>query len=207
MLENSRPLLIGITGNIGSGKSSFCAYLEALGYRLLYADRLAQSHLYDLKDLWVQRWGKRILEGDQLNRAAIAEIVFDNPDERQWLNSQLHPLVLQDFQHEVEHSKEQYLFFEIPLLFEAGLEQCFDYLVLVCATQEAVLQRIMERDKSSEADILKRLRTQMPDSEKAARVDLIIDNSFSVDELYRHARYLAAKITGIPHRVVSPFNA
>jgi len=198
-----RPLLIGISGNIGSGKSSFCALLESSGLRVVYADRVAEKHLFDLQDVWVQRWGRGILSNGVPDKKKIAAIVFDNEEERSYLNQRIHRLVLQDFQRSVETCNETVLCFEIPLLYEVGLQDCFDYLVLISVRRDIALRRIAMRDKSSESEILKRLEAQMPDERKHA--DLMIDNSGSRAELEAQASRFIISIASLSYRTVRPF--
>jgi dephospho-CoA kinase len=198
-----RPLLIGISGNIGSGKSSFCALLESSGLRVVYADRVAEKHLFDLQDVWVQRWGRGILSDGVPDKKKIASIVFDNQEERSYLNQRIHSLVLQDFQHSVETCDEAVLCFEIPLLYEVGLQDCFDYQVLISVRRDIALRRIAKRDKSSESEIIKRLEAQMPDDRKHA--DLMIDNSGSRAELEAQASRFIISIASLSYRTVRPF--
>lgn len=206
MLANKRPYLIGITGNIGSGKSTFCRELERRGQRVIYADAVAEKYLMLLRELWVKRWGTDILDRGALDKAKIADIIFDQPAERHYLNSEIHPLVLQDFQSIVEQSGEARVYFEIPLLFETNLANCFDFIILIMAKQEIVMQRIMERDHSSYADIQKRLAAQMPDELKASQVDLVIDNSGNIDELRKKVQSFLDRLNTLRFKAVKPFN-
>ena len=198
-----RPLLIGISGNIGSGKSSFCALLESFGMRVIYADKVAEKYLYDLQDVWVQRWGSGILSGGVPDKKKIASIVFDNEDERSYLNQRIHSLVLEDFQRSVETCEKDVLCFEIPLLYEVGLQDCFDYLVLISVWRDIALRRIARRDKSSDSEIIKRLEAQMPDEGKHA--DLKIDNSGSRAKLEAQASSFIKSIPSLSYRTLRPF--
>ncbi|HQQ67553.1 MAG TPA: dephospho-CoA kinase [Candidatus Cloacimonadota bacterium] len=198
-----RPLLIGITGNIGSGKSSFCELLESSGLRVIYADRVAEKYLFELQDVWVQRWGRGILSAGIPDKKKIAAIVFDHEEERAYLNQKVHSLVLQDFQRSVETREEAVLCFEIPLLYEVGLQDCFDYLVLISVRRDIALSRIATRDKISESEIIKRLEAQMSDEGKHA--DLMIDNSGNRAELEAQARSLITSIATLSYRTVRPF--
>lgn len=205
MLGN-RATLIGITGNIGSGKSTFCKYLEGFGYKVIYADILANAHLNTLKNELVARWGERILENAVLSKKAIAQIVFANPTERIWLNSQIHPLVLQDFQMEAASHTGGVLYFEIPLLFEEGLQDAFDLVVLISSNMPNRLERVQKRDKSDAEDIRKRLQAQIPDAQKKERADYIISNNGSLAELQEEARRLIELAAKLPHRLLKPFS-
>jgi len=207
MPESKRPLLIGITGNIGSGKSSICRVIEQHGYSVIYADIIADKFLQTMTDTWVQRWGSDILSAGKADRAKIAAIVFQNPVERDFLNAQIHPQVLQEFQRIIEGSASSQLFFEIPLLFEAGFQDSFDYLILIKAEREAVLRRVKERDGADYEATLKRLAAQIPDSKKEDQVDLVIDNSGSFENSCDQVRLFLDGLSRIPMRDVKPMIA
>ena len=185
MPQSNAPLLIGITGNIGSGKSLVSSLIASQGYRLISADPIAKIVLDD-PDLQVhlaEIWGAELLTHGKIDRQALAKLVFSHPDKLIYLNSLIHPRVLELFDRIVFESTDLKLFFEIPLLFEAGLESCFDAIVLVTAPQDQKLDWLIKRDSSNREQILARLRAQMPDSEKLARVDYILENNGSIDEL------------------------
>ena len=202
-----RPLLIGITGNIGSGKSSFIQFILQQGYYVLFADTIAKQKLDDpdVKAILAKRWGDGILSDGAINHHKIAEIVFKQDHEREYLNSLIHPLVLQDFQDIVATSQEQYLIFEIPLLFEAGLQACFDFICLITASEETRIQRLKERNPHDLDNQIRRLKAQLPESQKLALADLVIDNSGSLSELEARARNFCTMIRRIPRRDVKAF--
>lgn len=202
-----RPLLIGITGNIGSGKSSFIKFILQQGYRVLFADTIAKQKLDDpdVKAILAKRWGDGILSDGAISHHKIAEIVFKQDHEREYLNSLIHPLVLQDFQDIVATSQERYLIFEIPLLFEAGLQACFDFICLITASEETRIQRLKERNPHDLDNQIRRLKAQLPESQKLALADLVIDNSGSLSELEARARNFCTMIPNIPRRDVKAF--
>ncbi|MCB5270242.1 MAG: dephospho-CoA kinase [Candidatus Cloacimonetes bacterium] len=196
-MPQNKPFAIAITGNIGSGKSSFCNYLRQYGQRVLSADDVANEILFDLPELWRQRWGDRVFCDGRLDKQAISEIVFHDEKELEYLNSEIHPRVRQRFTEELIKSDEDALYFEIPLLFEAGLEAYFDYLVLVTAPRSVVLKRLEERNPGQLENLKLRLDKQLPDAEKAARVDLVIDNSQDLSQLKNEAKKLIENIPNI----------
>lgn len=202
----NKALLIGITGNIGSGKSSFCKFLEAEGKRIIYADDTAHKYFLKQKDNFVQRWGAGILEGGLVSRERIARIVFQNKEELDWLNSQIHPPVLKEFQEIAESSREAYLFFEIPLLFEAGLHECFDLIVMVKADVSTIIRRVMQRDNATRLEVIQRLKNQFPDNLKEKMSDRIIANNGSRMELKAAAKTLLKDIRELkPRNTKKPF--
>jgi dephospho-CoA kinase len=204
MPASKRPLLIGITGNIGSGKSTICKVLEEHGYTVIYADKIAAKYLQSMTDTWVERWGSSILSGGEPDHAKISRIVFAHPQERNFLNAQIHPRVLHEFQCIIDNSDSAQLFFEIPLLFEAELQDSFDYLILITAKRDVVLQRVKQRDKAEYEATLKRLAAQMPDSQKENRVDLVIDNSGSIEASQAQISEFLEGVSRIPFRTVKP---
>lgn len=213
MQLNNRPLLIGITGNIGSGKSSFCNYLAANGLRIISADVLANQHLEDkdIQSALVTRYSPDILTTSvrdknvlTINRKLLADKVFISETETNYLNSLIHPLVLQDFQQIAEQSQEKVLCFEVPLLFEANLQDCFDYLILVSASKEMRLDRL-EKKGEDRIKAEKRMMHQIPDSKKRNWVDLVIENDSDLDSLHKAANSFTTQISGIRNREVRSF--
>ena len=213
MQLNNRPLLIGITGNIGSGKSSFCNYLAANGLRIISADVLANQHLEDkdIQSALVTRYSPDILTTSvrdknvlTINRKLLADKVFISETETNYLNSLIRPLVLQDFQQIAEQSQEKVLCFEVPLLFEANLQDCFDYLILISASKEKRLDRLEKKgEEKSKAE--KRIMHQIPDINKRNLVDLVIENNNDIDALHKAADNFANHISEIKLKEVRPF--
>ena len=196
-MPQSRPFSIAITGNIGSGKSSFCNYLRQAGQKVWSADDIANEVLFALPDLWRARWGDKVFCDGMVDKQAISDIVFHDAKELEYLNSEIHPRVMQRFTEELIKSDEDVLCIEIPLLFEAHLEGHFDYLVLVTAPRSVVLKRLEERNPGQLENLKLRLDSQTPDAEKAAKVDLVIDNSQDLPHLKNEAKKLIENIPNI----------
>ena len=203
----SQPILIGITGNIGSGKTTFCNLLEEKGFKVIYADEIAQQQLNQpdtLKTL-IKRWGKGIVKNGQPQRDKIAEIVFNNKSELDFLNSIVHPKTLSALQQIVDNSTEKYLFFEIPLLFEAGLELCFDYIILIRAPREVRINRLLQKGKETREQIEARINAQIDDQDKIPLCDLVIDNSNDLTELNNQLNSLLSTLKDIKPKEKIPF--
>ncbi|HOH82370.1 MAG TPA: dephospho-CoA kinase [Candidatus Syntrophosphaera thermopropionivorans] len=204
----SQPILIGITGNIGSGKTTFCNLLEEQGFKVIYADEIAQQQLNQpdtLKTL-IKRWGKGIVKNGQPQRDKIAEIVFNNKSELDFLNSIVHPKTLSALQQIVDNSTEKYLFFEIPLLFEAGLELCFDYIILIRAPREVRINRLLQKGKETREQIEARINAQIDDQDKIPLCDLVIDNSNDLTELNNQLNSLLSTLKDIKPKEKIPFS-
>lgn len=187
-VTRQRPVLVGVTGGIGAGKSTVVAEFVKHGALQFSADTVVHE-LYrsaDVRDAVVARWGDRVLISDgpdagEVDRAAIAAIVFPDPAERRWLEGLLHPLVAREwlrFVHEAQNDAEGHpgiIVAEVPLLFEASLEDRYDAIVLVTAPQDLRVIRVGER-ASGGTYFEDRVAAQLSDDEKALRADHVIVN-------------------------------
>ena len=209
MPQNKRPLLIGITGNIGSGKTTFANIISEQGYAVISADRVAkdQLELPEVLQILVERWGEKILSAGQTDHAKIASIVFKQPTELAFLNSIVHPRVLKEFSRLCAASTASILFFEVPLLFEAGLPKGFDYIILITTGAYTREQRLIARDKSSPEEIRERLSNQEDDSDKQSKVDFVIYNDADLAALRKRSLRFLSGIDKIPHRKTVPFHS
>lgn len=207
MMPDPRPLIIGITGNIGSGKTAFCRYLEDSGTRVFYADTLAKEVLHSapVTAALIERWGREVAPDGVPLPKVISERVFGKPEELAYLNSLVHPGTLQRMQELVDACTNASIIFEVPLLFEAGLQDGFDYLLLIMAPYEQIKQRLIERDGLNEEAIEKRLQSQIPDSEKAKDCDLVIYNNADLPALQHQAQAFIHQIPLINQRHTRSF--
>lgn len=178
---------IALTGGIGTGKSTTIKILESQGYHILDADKIAHQLLQEHRFEIAQHFGSEILEKDILNRKKLGTIVFQNTNELKWLEDFLHPLIhecMLQKAYELEKNYQAY-FLDIPLFFEVGGKKCYPVskVVLVYAPRALQIERLLERDKLKEAEILQRLACQMDIEQKRAMSDYIIDNSSSLKDL------------------------
>ncbi len=178
---------IALTGGIGTGKSTTIKILESQGYHILDADKIAHQLLQEHRFEIAQHFGSDILEKDILNRKKLGVIVFQNANELRWLEDFLHPLIRECMlqkAYELEKNHQAY-FLDIPLFFEVGGKKCYPVskVVLVYAPRVLQIERLLERDKLKEAEILQRLACQMDIEQKCAMSDYIIDNSSSLKDL------------------------
>lgn len=206
MRPSKRPLIIAITGNIGTGKSSVCSLIEQQ-FTVVYADEVAKTILESqhCKDILSQKWGSHIFIDGQIDRVAIAKIVFHDPHELDFLNNLIHPLVLAIFETFVENSTDPAIFFEIPLLFEANLAACCDFIVLVTANRETRIQRLLERDHTDVESITAKIDSQIDDSLKVHAVDFVILNNGTPDELVQSVSNMLALALQCPLKPVKLF--
>jgi dephospho-CoA kinase len=201
MKPSKRPLLIAVTGTIGSGKTTVCKIIER-EFSVYYADKLSHQVLNEASTsvLLQQRWGRSIIKNGLPDHKAIAGIVFDDKTELEYLNSVIHPKVLVLMNEIICHSLDKYLFFEIPLLFENHLEACFDYNLLVMSKDENIIHRLLLPNDLNEADIHKRIDNQMPIAQKIVLADYIIQNDGSESELEEQVLTWVNTINLIRHK-------
>ncbi|GAA6784829.1 dephospho-CoA kinase [Helicobacter pylori] len=178
---------IALTGGIGTGKSITIKILESQGYQILDADKIAHQLLQEHRFEIAQHFGSDILEKGILNRKKLGAIVFQNANELKWLEDFLHPLIRECMlqkAYELEKNYQAY-FLDIPLFFEVGGKKCYPVskVVLVYAPRVLQIERLLERDKLKEAEILQRLACQMDIEQKRVLSDYIIDNSSSLKDL------------------------
>ncbi|EPZ95150.1 dephospho-CoA kinase [Helicobacter pylori] len=178
---------IALTGGIGTGKSTTIKILESQGYQILDADKIAHQLLQEHRFKIAQHFGSDILEKGILNRKKLGAIVFQNANELKWLEDFLHPLIRECMlkkAYELEKNHQTY-FLDIPLFFEVGGKKCYPVskVVLIYAPKALQIERLLERDKLKEAEILQRLACQMDIEQKRAMSDYIIDNSSGLKDL------------------------
>lgn len=175
---------IGITGGIGSGKTTVCKVFELLGIPVFYADSIAKSIMHtdaELKDQIIRVFGKdSYSENGDLDRAYISSIVFKDEAELQKLNSLVHPAVFRAFDLWVsEQVNVPYVMKEAALLFESDSYKMCDQTILVLAPEEIRIARVTERDKISEDEVKLRMKKQWPDAEKQKLANYILRNDES----------------------------
>lgn len=181
--------LIGITGGIGTGKSTITNYLQTRYHLpILDADIYAREAVAVGSPILAairQRYGDDILGSDgSLDRPKLGAIIFNNPTERQWLESQIHPYVRSCFDREISRLKpDATAVLAIPLLFEAKITDLVTEIWVVSCDLTTQLQRVMMRDRLDESAARQRIASQMPLAEKMALADVNLDNSTTLDNL------------------------
>jgi dephospho-CoA kinase len=179
-MSKPRQIIVGITGGIGSGKTTVCRIFESLGLPVFYADAEAKM-LYQL-DFQLQQqvedsFGPGIFVGGKLQKEKLAEIVFKNPEKLQQLNQLIHPAVGRRFETwRNSQSQSPYLLKEAAILIESGAYKACDKVILVTAPTEVRLSRVVNRDGVTEAMVKERMERQMSDDEKKRFADFIVTN-------------------------------
>lgn len=188
-------LIIGLTGSIGTGKSTIANKFRDLDIPVVDADLIAREVVEPGKDAYqdiVATFGKEILQNDKtLDRKALGNIVFNNEAKRKQLNAIIHPAIRKEMVRQrdewVRNGKECVVL-DIPLLYESGLTHFVDKVIVVYVDPETQLQRIMDRDQSTEEEAKSRINSQIAVSEKAKKADAVIDNNRSKEESYRQLK-------------------
>lgn len=188
-------LRVGLTGNVAAGKSSVARVWRSLGATVVDADELARRAVEPGSAAYrriVEAWGPEVVgEDGALDRAALRRIVFDDPEARARLEEIVHPAVealREEEYRRAEERGERMVVADIPLLFEVGLADEFDVLVLVDAPAQVRLVR-MVRDRGLDPDEAgKMILAQMPSELKRARADVVIENAGPVEALEARAR-------------------
>ncbi|WP_446370055.1 dephospho-CoA kinase [Coleofasciculus sp. G3-WIS-01] len=188
MSESILNRIIGLTGGIGTGKTTVSNYLaDTYQLPILDADIYARDAVQPGSPILsriIARYGCDVqLPDGTLNRKRLGEIVFPHPGERQWLEQQIHPYVRDRIKSQLTTSESPTVVLVIPLLFEANMTDLVTEIWVVSCPQEQQIQRIRERDRLSVAQAQSRLDSQLPLAEKVARADVVLDNSYTRDSL------------------------
>jgi dephospho-CoA kinase len=174
-------MTIGITGGIGSGKSTLSDKLRKAGLAVYDTDvaaRRLQNENAEIRQQITALFGNEAYTDNVLNRKYIAGIVFTHPELLRQLNAIVHPAVRADFKAWAQqHNNQQIIFLECAILFEGEFQQFVDKIILITAPQSVRVQRVMQRNNISENEVIARINNQLPDSVMAAKSDIIIDTS------------------------------
>jgi len=172
-------LKIGITGGIGSGKTTVCQVFSTLGIPVFYADDAAKylmEHDEALIDKIKALFGNDIYQDNKLNRTKVSALVFKEPEKLQALNALVHPATVQYAKEWFLSQHAPYAIKEAAIFFESGTNKDIDLMIGVSAPKELRIQRAIQRSQASREDILNRMAQQMDEDEKMKRCDFVIFN-------------------------------
>ena len=200
-------LVLGLTGSIASGKSSIAAMFADLGATVVSADQLAREVVAPgsatLQAL-VEAFGPSLVDAAGiLDREALAQRVFDDPQARARLNAITHPAIARLAEARLRELRTRHVplvIYEAPLLFEAGAAQRVDLVLTVMLDPVVLRQRLAGRDHLAPAEMQARIDAQWPQAEKIARADFVIDNSGSLAETRRQVAALYQHLLSLPPR-------
>ncbi|HHU17595.1 MAG: dephospho-CoA kinase [Anaerovoracaceae bacterium] len=208
--------IIGLTGGIGSGKSTVTDYLISKGFHVLDADKVAREIVMPGSEMLIQlssNFGKGILNEDgSLNRKKLGSIVFNDPEKKKKLDELMHTRILEIIHERIVLLREEYensaeiaiksdegkkrkvIFIDAPLLFETGLDKSVSETWVIDVDDETRIKRIMKRDGLSRDEIVMRINTQMTRDEKKKRADVLLDNTGDLEKLYSQIDQLLESI-------------
>lgn len=172
--------IIGLTGGIGSGKSTIAGFFTEMGIPVYIADDRAKKVMQseNIVQQIKATFGNTLFENEILNRAKLAEIVFNNTNKLAALNAIVHPAVKEDFKLWLqEHKNYQYVVYEAAILFESGRYKDFDVIITVTAPEETRIERVIKRDNTTREQVLSRMKMQWNDEKRISLSNFVINNS------------------------------
>lgn len=183
--------IIGLTGGIGSGKSTVAKEFSTLGVPCYIADQAAKKLMTQdkfLKQKIITLFGEEAYLEGQLNRTRIGQIVFNAPEKLKVLNSLVHPAVAKDFKQWLVKQNHPYVIKEVAILFETGGHEMVDKTLLITAPKELRISRVIDRDNTTREAVLSRIASQWEDDKRRPLADYIIENkTWSVTQKATHA--------------------
>ena len=191
-------VVIGVTGGVGTGKSTVAKMFEALGAVVLDADQLAHEAMEPKRLAWrrvAETFGPKVLNEDQtINRRALARIVFADPEARRRLEAIIHPQVLRRIKQALHHLRSMRsvpaVVLDVPLLVEAGAQELVDVLLVVVAPPEVQRERLTKQYGWTVEEVTERINAQMELSAKAALADYVVDNADGLERTRKQVRQL-----------------
>jgi len=193
--------IVGLTGGIGSGKSTVARMFEELGVPVYYSDDEAKNLMNtsdQIKEGLIAVFGQKSFENGKLNRSYIASLVFNSEEKLKKLNSIVHPEVKRNFKKWILDQSASYVIQENPLIFENNSQDDFDVVITVTAPKKTRIQRVMERDGLSENQVLARVNNQLEDQLKINASHFVITNESLNDTKLQVKRINEAILTQIP---------
>ena len=175
---------VGVTGGIGSGKSTVCRLFSQKGVAVYDSDAAAKRLMQEddgLRERLIGRFGPETFRDGRLDRAYLAGVVFDDSQALAELNALVHPVVMRDFDAWAARQEGDYVILESAILFEAGLEECVDKTVAVLAPRELRIERTCRRDKCQPEHVGRRIAAQLDDDTLSRRADYVVVNIFEED--------------------------
>lgn len=197
--HGSQPALIGLTGGIGSGKSTVASMFSSLGIPVLDLDMVGQKLTIsnpEVLAVLVKAFGRKILDGEQLNRKRLADICFSSREKTKQLNDILHPLIWQEMAGWTEEQKAAYVIIEASVLIESGGCDRMDATIVVMADLAVRKLRVLSRGAQTAASFEKIVKMQCSDEKRERHVDFIIHNDGTIEALKEEIERLHGLLTG-----------
>lgn len=185
-------MVVGLTGGIGSGKSTIAKAFAALGIAVFNSDEQAKALIAtdtQVKERIIAAFGEEAYQNGEYNRAYIAQIVFNNSEKLAILNGIVHPALAEYFKQWAKEQTSPYVLKEAAILFESGSYKDCDYIITVTAPEEVRIARVMARDHCTEAQVRARMAQQWTDAQRIALSDAVIEN-INLEETEKRVREL-----------------
>ncbi|MFK0572163.1 dephospho-CoA kinase [Endozoicomonas sp.] len=184
---SQRPLTIGVTGGIGCGKTAVTDYFASKGITIVDADIAARVVVEAGKPALVeieQRYGSDILISGSLDRKKLRTIIFDDANEREWLEKLLHPLIREQIIHELNNAESIYAVLVSPLILETNQHELVDRVLVVDVPEKVQIERTMARDNMTEEQTRQIINSQIQREQRVAKADDVVDNTGSLEQLH-----------------------
>jgi dephospho-CoA kinase len=193
---------VAVTGSIGSGKSTFCNFITEAGFNVIKVDDISKKILKEDEDVRkkvIKEFGKESFINKEINKKFLAEKIFSDPVNVARINSVLHPEVKREVEQLIQEElkKNDLVFVEAALIYEAEMENMFDYVVLITAVSSVREKRIVTSGKLNNEEFRKRDENQIKDEEKKKRADFIFENNGKTKELKQKANLLIKILEGL----------
>lgn len=198
MISSAAMILVGLTGGIATGKSTVAGLFKRCGATVIDADALAREVVRPGKPAWreiVRIFGKAALNTNRtLNRQALGAIVFGHPTKLRCLENIIHPRVAREQARLTKQAARMdpraIVIYDVPLLFEAGIDKRVDKTIVVTADRETQIARLKQRNGLSRAEAIRRIKTQMPLAHKRRRADYLLNGTLPLPQLKKQVRLL-----------------
>ena len=176
--------LFGITGGIGSGKSTVAHALEQAGYNVYYTDREAQRIMHHNPDVIKQiqtLFGNDIYVMDKIDKNKLAQLIFNNTQLKNKLNNVVHPAVINDIIRWADTQQNNFAFVESAIIFESGINNICTAVICITAQQELRIQRTMKRDNCTREQVIQRINNQISEQERIQKADFVANNDNNIE--------------------------
>ena len=196
-MKNTRPKIIGLTGGIGSGKTTVAKFFQEMGFPLYNSDERAK-YIQNTNPKVIQEvktlFGEQAYTAEGLNRSFIASQIFNNKTKLQQLNKIVHPAVFNDFEEWIAQQQTPFVIKEAAILIESGSYKDCDLIITVIADKDVKINRVIQRDNITKEQVLARINNQLSDDERSSFSDYIINNSKDLNYLYNQVEKISKQI-------------
>jgi dephospho-CoA kinase len=205
--SHAHPMVVGLTGGIGSGKSTVSRMFAELGTEVIDADLVSREILAPGSTAWnevMHHFGERVRATDgSLDRGQLRAVIFADPEEKRWLEGTLHPLIRAEILRRIAASQRSWLLLSVPLLLESPAYDFVDSIVVVDVPEALQLSRTIARDAVNEAQVRAIMATQIPRQQRLALADHVIHNDTDLHSLQQEVSSLFdrfERLAGEPHQ-------